>query len=468
MKALGDRLRLAITLGALALALGVAATPAQGATGDPLFNFSAPATVPPGTGFQGPCGLAVDVAGSLYVSDYYHDIVDVFNSSRTYQTQLTNVEPLDGPCGAAVDSTGKLYVNNYHRNVVKFMPSAFPVTTSTKYGTSTTVDSHNSTGVAVDPLTNNVFVDDSSYIAVYDSSGAELPKIGAGSLGDGRGIAFSRFPLTNGFVYVPDASDNKVKIYNSESGTLAGTIAGPGPGKQFVSLADSAAAVDSVTGDVYIAAAAGSQLSEHPESTIYVFDSSGGFKGRLKYNVVNASPVGLAVDNSAGANQGRVYVTSGNSIKATVYGYAPGSAVSVENGLPAVFSLSVASDGDGAGSIVSSAAGIDCSTACGAEMFGGEKVPLSASPDAGSSFVGWSGGGCSGTGDCVVNMSQATSISAEFAELPSSSSGDETIAAPGSSVSSPPITTAVQHRGRHHKIRHRHRAKHRHHARQHR
>ena len=39
---------------------------------------------------------------------------------------------------------------------------------------------------------------------------------------------------------------------------------------------------------------------------------------------------------------------------------------------------------------------------------------LSATPDADVTFAGWSGGGCSGTGDCTVTMDAARSVNAEF------------------------------------------------------
>ena len=35
--------------------------------------------------------------------------------------------------------------------------------------------------------------------------------------------------------------------------------------------------------------------------------------------------------------------------------------------------------------------------------------------DAGSTFTGWSGEGCSGTGDCVVTMDTAKNVTATFA-----------------------------------------------------
>jgi hypothetical protein len=45
-------------------------------------------------------------------------------------------------------------------------------------------------------------------------------------------------------------------------------------------------------------------------------------------------------------------------------------------------------------------------------------VTLTASPDLGSSFGGWSGGGCSGTGTCTVTLSSDQSVTATFASGP--------------------------------------------------
>src|SRR5262245_22152514 len=68
---------------------------------------------------------------------------------------------------------------------------------------------------------------------------------------------------------------------------------------------------------------------------------------------------------------------------------------------PATFVLSVARIGDGTGFIVSSPVGINCGADCTETYATGTTVALSASPTGGSIFMGWSGGGCSGTGTCV-------------------------------------------------------------------
>jgi hypothetical protein len=69
----------------------------------------------------------------------------------------------------------------------------------------------------------------------------------------------------------------------------------------------------------------------------------------------------------------------------------------------------------GNGTVASSPAGIDCGANCGAAFSYGTPVVLTASPAAGSLFVGWSGDGCSGTtAPCTVNMTQARAVTALF------------------------------------------------------
>jgi DNA-binding beta-propeller fold protein YncE len=332
-----------VWLGALCgivLALGAGATPAQGDSSDPLFLFrpvpipgEKPAPPPSGY-FNGPCGLGVGPGGDLYVSDYYHDAVDVFTSSRTYKGQLANEDPTDGPCGLSFGPGGSLYVNDYHRNVVKFGP--FP-----SFGTGTVIvgaplDSSHPTGVAVDPVSGNVYVDDRTHIAVHDSAGApvldgegEPLEIGQGSLGEGYGLALSAYPATKGFLYVPDAADGTVKVYDPATdvedpvATIDGHETSEG---EFTSLRDSAVAVDRLTGDVYVADNLQPVFTEEPQAAIWVFGPAGTYKGHLKYTITDANPPGLAVDNTNGFTQGRVYLTTGNSLEAGVYAYPPGAA----------------------------------------------------------------------------------------------------------------------------------------------
>ena len=82
----------------------------------------------------------------------------------------------------------------------------------------------------------------------------------------------------------------------------------------------------------------------------------------------------------------------------------------------ASYTLSVSLAGTGKGSV--SGSGISCPGTCLKNYAVGTVVRLTAKPSAGSSFAGWSGGGCSGTGTCTVTMSPNRGVTASFRLLP--------------------------------------------------
>jgi hypothetical protein len=331
-----NRFKRAITglVGLALAALCLAAPVAQADFDDPLFLFTpAPKPFqplePPPTGYiESPCGMAVDSDGDFYLADYFHHAVDVFDPDTKYLAQVTDVDPLDGPCGLALDSTDRLYVNDYHRDVVRF--GASPA-----FGSATTIDpvhptdADAPTGVAVDRSTDTLYVTNRTYVSAYASSGAPVEvlgqplHIGAGTLGDGYGLAFSK-----GRLYVPDAATKTVKVYEPSVDTVNPVLTIDGhevPGGGFTSLHDAAIAVDDTSGNVYVADNLQPGYVEEPEAAVYVFSSTGAYLGRLKHNIVDALPPGLAVDNSPESTQGRVYVTSGNNEFASIYAYPPGA-----------------------------------------------------------------------------------------------------------------------------------------------
>jgi hypothetical protein len=81
---------------------------------------------------------------------------------------------------------------------------------------------------------------------------------------------------------------------------------------------------------------------------------------------------------------------------------------------PGRVSFTVTLAGGGSGTVISTPAGISCPTACAAPFPIGTVVSLAAVPAAGSTFTGWSGGGCSGTGPCRVTLAAATAVTATF------------------------------------------------------
>jgi hypothetical protein len=92
---------------------------------------------------------------------------------------------------------------------------------------------------------------------------------------------------------------------------------------------------------------------------------------------------------------------------------------------PTTYTLTVAKTGAGAGTVTSSPAGISCGADCTETVNYGAMVTLSATPAGGSIFSGWSGGGCTGTGSCVVTVTAATTVTADFALAPFALSGHQ-------------------------------------------
>ena len=77
--------------------------------------------------------------------------------------------------------------------------------------------------------------------------------------------------------------------------------------------------------------------------------------------------------------------------------------------------LTVALAGTGTGAVTSSSGGINCGTACSASFAPNSQVTLTATPTGGSTFTGWTGGGCSGNGACSVTLASSETITATFA-----------------------------------------------------
>jgi hypothetical protein len=262
---------------------------------------------------EGACGVAVAPGGQIYASDYYHRVVDVFGSGGGYQFQVSAGTAPRGPCGLAAGPGGALYVNYYHQGVARLLPTA------------ASFDQGSSTGVAVDSA-GNVYANDRTHVAAYTPSAEPLMvegeplRIGLGTLDDAYGLAVSSFAATKGSVYVADAADDVIKVYEpaidaeNPSDVIDGSTT---PEGSFSSLVDAALAVDPTNGHLLVADNLQPGFA-HPQAAIYEFGAGGTFLGKLGKAVIDAEPPGLALDAT-----GNLYATSGNDEEARVFSFGP-------------------------------------------------------------------------------------------------------------------------------------------------
>jgi hypothetical protein len=95
----------------------------------------------------------------------------------------------------------------------------------------------------------------------------------------------------------------------------------------------------------------------------------------------------------------------------------------VANFAPASAVLTVSGAGSGGGSVVSTPSGISCAITAGSPtgicikaFDGGTIVSLQATPNAGSTFAGWSGS-CTGTAGCAITLNAGQSVTARFTAI---------------------------------------------------
>jgi DNA-binding beta-propeller fold protein YncE len=420
----------------LALALGLAPSGASAAAGHPLIGAITGERIAPADQFKGACGVAVDANEYVYIADYYQNRVVVFDDKWGYLTQIPiinpldagGVAPIDGPCDLAVDSAGNLYVNNYHREVVRYTPVQYPPQKGTAYGSRTLIDANHSTGVAVDPATDRVYVNDRTYVAVYEPSGApaeeggEPLRIGEGSLVDAYGVAVSGFEgdaqysATKGDIYVGDAAGETVKVYDPglDPDDPQAEIRGEATEEGRFYLTDTDLAVDPADGHLYVSNNLEPHFEERPEAVVDEFSPAGYYRGSVPDSFTNGTPSFLqAGEPSALATTptGRLYVTSGNYENATVYAFGPP--------LPAQTRLlTVTKSGAGDGTVRSTPAGVACDPVCVGEFDHESTIVLRTTPAPGSAFAGWSGCEDLGSGRCAVKMSTDQAPTATFELVP--------------------------------------------------
>lgn len=279
---------------------------------------------------EGACGLAISPSETLYVSDYYHRAVHSYAVFGDYGSTLSlaggnpppSLEPvnrLNAVCGLAFGS-GTLYAEELHGRVLRLPGEAV-------------IDPGKSTGIAVG-AGGDLYVDDRTYVAVYEGpvvpGAPPVAKIGDGNLEDAYGVAVD---AKSGRVYVPDAGEGTVKVFEPSVKTLEPVgVLSPPPGG-FGSLLDVSLAVDEspTEGEGHVLVVDNLKPGlEFPQAAVYEFAGDGTYLDTLQARSVGPTgvkhegpifgePSGIAVDQ----NTGDLYVTTGNSKEANVVKYGP-------------------------------------------------------------------------------------------------------------------------------------------------
>src|SRR4029077_3898898 len=399
-------------LGALAGGLALSASSALAAV---THTHLSAITEANGSPFVLPWGLAFDATnGNLFVADAKEQVVDAFDSTNTFTTQLGAGEfPEHFTRDVSVNyATGIVYVaESGSEEIFVFKPEGgtYKFLQKKKVGNYMYVAVNNSSG----PHGGDVYViSGGSAIEVFKTNaegeleGSEelTPPEGGFSLLGGQDPEHSSGGLAidgaTGTVYVAEPGHGVVSEYNSEDVLQAQELTGtetPAGSFEPVSVA-----IDESNGEVYVVDAAHKVVDE--------FSSSGEYIGQIT-GISEAEPfgmpLGVAVQNAVGPTHGEVYITDGAAVQ--VFGPDSGSAPQ--------FTLTVEKTGAGEGEVSSAPPGIACGATCSAEFEEGTEVTLTATPEAGSTFAGWSGA-CSGAGECKVTMSEAMEVKAEFTALP--------------------------------------------------
>jgi YVTN family beta-propeller protein len=395
-----------------------------------------------------PEGVAMTPDGShVYIANFGSNTVSVIATASNTVTG-SPITVGGNPVGVAVTPDGsKVYVANANSGTVSVIATA----SNTVVGSPITVGT-DPQGVAVSPDGSKVYVANLgsgtvSVIATASNTVVGSP-ITVGT--DPIGVAISP---DGSQVYVTNLLSNTVSVIATASNTMVGSPITVGTNPAGVAVTPDGS-------KVYVANNGAGTVSVISTASNTVVGSSitvgtapiafGNFIGPATLTVAEAgSGSGQVTSGPSGINCGaggnqcaamfpdgtQVTLTASASAGSTFAGWSGGGCSgtgtcvitpTTNTTVTATFNplviLTVTEAGTGSGQITSSPAGINCSTSsnqCAAPFAVGTQVTLTASASSGSSFAGWSGGGCSGTSPCIVTMNAAQSVTATFNVIPS-------------------------------------------------
>ncbi|HEY5708394.1 MAG TPA: hypothetical protein VIS51_03275 [Solirubrobacterales bacterium] len=384
--------------------------------------------------------VAIDCEGYVYVGTTTE--VRVYDPEGN---EVTNFEDAEAPIDLAADCEGNVYVvdgpTSAERKLTYYSPSSYPPTGSTEYNREPELipgefEGNSLQAVAINPANEHAFVLGGSaftpVIAEFGSADEESPVIG--ECGAGLGLTGTRLDIDvyrgtgeGAAIYVTGSSQNLAKVSCDEPEELLNVqIKGGGcPNGELGQ--NPRVAIDQSNGHII-------EYANNQAGGAREYDSSGACVA--EFGTFSSGPASyrIAVDSSCALHDpplteqttptcaslypgnGNVYVASDGSnnevqpFDVVAFGSLEHACLGVCN--PTEFELTVKKTGTGTGKVTGP--GIDCGSDCSELYEEGTKVTLEAKEDGGSTFAGWSGSGCSGTGKCEVTMSAAKEVTAEF------------------------------------------------------
>ncbi len=180
------------------------------------------------------CGVAVDPTGNVYVGIYPGTVNKYTPAANPVKAadQVASMEGLNSICNVAVDGAGDLYAATYSGGLTEYEASQF----GSNAASGTLIDRGGST-LALDPTSNDVYIDEGSDVAEYDSTGSLIGRFGAGVLSGSYGVAVNHASqhlyVSDGASHVavfgptevqPDVITSAPSAMTETSATLNGTV----------------------------------------------------------------------------------------------------------------------------------------------------------------------------------------------------------------------------------------------------
>lgn len=362
-----------------------------------------------------PAGLAVNSStNKIYVANAGGNVTVIDGATNSTTTVTDPNAKGMVPTALAVNPvTNKIYVVNTTPNPGPggTGPGNVTVIDGATNSTTTVTDPNafDPVGVAVNTITNKIYVanlgnfpsgpNHGNLTVIDGATNATTTITDPNALSPGynsQGLAVAVNSTTNRIYVVNGGSDNVTVIDGATNSTSTVTDRN--------AAVPVAVAVNEVSNTVYVANLGGCNPVACVGASITVIDGSAGSTATLiDADVVDA---GWWMAIAADPATNKIYA---------LYGASAGRLAIIDGGLAATtHTLAAQLSGNGAGTVTSNPAGIDCGASdCAASFALGTNVKLAASAASGSYFAGWSGA-CAGTNSCDLVANEDQFVTATF------------------------------------------------------